>query len=71
MASRGTNEAEVVAAIQYGEAFPAKFGRTWSPHNFTFNSQWRGQSFASKQIEVFAVIENNARLVITVFVRYF
>ena len=71
MASRGTNEAEVVAAVEEGESFPAKIGRTGSRRNFIFNSQWRGRFFDSKQIEVFAFRENYAWLVIAVFVRYF
>ena len=71
MATRGANEAEVIAAVEEGESFPAKFGRTGFRRNFTFNSQWRGRFFDSKQIEVFAVRENDAWLVVTVIVRYF
>ena len=69
--TRGANKAEVVATVEEGESFPAKFGRTGFRRNFTFNSQWRGQFFDSKQVEVFAVREVDDWLVITVIVRYF
>jgi hypothetical protein len=71
MASRGTNEAEVISTVEEGESVPTKFERTGSRRNFTFNSQLRGRFFDSTQIEIFAVRENNAWLVITVFVPYF
>jgi hypothetical protein len=71
MAARGATEAEVIATVENGEAFPAKFGRAGFRRNFEFNSQWRGRSFASKQLEVYAVREGNDWIVITVLTRYF
>jgi hypothetical protein len=54
-----------------GEQFPAKFGRTGFRRNFTFQKQWHGQFYATKQVTVFAVPEEDGWLVITVIVRYF
>ena len=67
---RGASEAEVVATVEVGERFPAKFGRTGFRRNFAFNGVWRGRTYATKQIEVYAV-EEDGWLVITVIVRYF
>ena len=67
---RGTTEAEVIATVQEGEAFPAKFGRTGFRRNFAYNGVWRGKHYATKQVEAFAV-EEDGWLVITVMVRFF
>jgi hypothetical protein len=71
MAERGATEAEVTAAVTSGERFPARFGRTGFRRNFTFDALWRGRRYDTKQIEVFAVQENDDWLVITVLVKYF
>lgn len=68
---RGATEEEVRVAIQGGEKFPAKFGRMGFRRNFPFNQLWRGKHYGTKQVEVFAVEEMGAFLVITVIVRYF
>ncbi len=67
---RGAAEAEVIAAVEGGERFAAKFGRTGFRRNFVFDSEWRGRVYHTKQVEAFAVDENGW-LVITVLVRYF
>ena len=67
---RGSSEAEVIATVQYGERFPAKFGRTGFRRNFSFDSEWQGRRYVTKQIEAFAVDENGW-LVITVIVKYY
>jgi hypothetical protein len=54
---RGTTVEEVVATVEGGESFPAKFGRIGFRRNFPFSKEWRGRVFASKQLEVFAVKE--------------
>lgn len=51
MAERGTDEDEVAAAVNGGERFPARFGRTGFRRNFPFESTWRGRHYATKQIE--------------------
>jgi hypothetical protein len=71
LAERGATEAEVVATVELGEQFPAKFGRTGFRRNFPFDAQWRGRRYASKQVEAYAVKEGEAWLVITVIVKYF
>jgi hypothetical protein len=71
MAERGATEHEVVAAVESGETFPAKFGRTGFRRNFHFDGIWRGRRFATKQLEAIAVKENNDWVVVTVITRYF
>ncbi len=72
MKERGaTTEEEVVSTVKEGEQFPAKFGRTGFRRNFAFNGEWRGKRYRTKQVEVYAVQEENEWLVITVIARYF
>jgi len=71
MKERGASEDEVQAAIEQGEQFPAKFGRTGFRRNFAFDSQWRGRHYRTKQVEAYAVQEDSDWLVITVVTRYF
>ena len=69
---RGATEDEVHATVESGERFPAKFGRVGFRRNFVFNSLWRGRSYPTKQIEVYAVEETSQEwLVITIITRYF
>ena len=71
MTERGATEAEVRAAMEQGERFQAKFGRTGFRRNFPFGGDWRGHTFATKQVEAYAVQEAEGWLVITVIVRYY
>jgi len=71
MVERGVTEEEARATVGKGEQFPAKFGRTGFRRNFQFEREWRGQYYRIKQVEVYAVWENDAWLVITVIARYF
>jgi hypothetical protein len=71
LAERGASEAEVVVTVESGERFPAKFGRTGFRRNFPFGGIWRGRRFHTKQVEAYAVEENDGWLVTTVIVRYF
>jgi hypothetical protein len=71
LAERGTTEREVVATIESGERFPAKFGRTGFRRNFTFAGEWLGRKYSAKQVEAYAVEEEEGWLVITVLVKYF
>lgn len=70
LAERGATEAEVIATVEAGECFPAKFGRTGFRRNFTFDGTWRGRQYATKQIEAYAV-EEDGWLVISFLVKYF
>jgi hypothetical protein len=67
---RGATEAEVLATVRAGERFLAKFGRTGFRRNFAFGGTWRGRTYATKQVEAYAVNERGW-LVITVIVKYF
>ena len=71
LAERGATETEVASTVELGEQFPAKFGRTGFRRNFAFDATWRGQQYASKQVEAYAVKERDAWVVITVIVKYF
>lgn len=71
MVERGATAAEVAATIEGGERFQARFGRTGFRRNFPFEAAWRGKTYASKQLEVYAVAENDRWLVITVIVKFF
>jgi hypothetical protein len=68
---RGATEAEAAATVEYGERFPAKFGRTGFRRNFPFQADWHGRQYSTKQVEVYAVQEGSDWLVITVITRYF
>ena len=71
LVERGATEAEVAATIAGGERFPARFGRTGFRRNFPFGETWRGKAYVSKQVEVYAVEENERWLVITLLVKFF
>ncbi|MBI4202187.1 MAG: hypothetical protein HY532_03615 [Chloroflexi bacterium] len=55
LGERGCTEADVVAAVTEGEAFPAKYGRQGFRRNFPYNGIWLEKWYATKQLEVFAV----------------
>jgi hypothetical protein len=71
MTDRGTNQAEVEAAIQEGEEIPAKQGRRAFRKNFAFNSQWKGRYYELKQVAPVVADELDRFVVITVYVFYF
>jgi hypothetical protein len=71
MAERGTDESEVNATMNEGEQFAAKFGRTGFRRNFIFENEWRGKFYHTKQLEVFAVEEDDEWIVITIITRFF
>lgn len=72
MEERGANENEVLVAVERGERFPAKFGRTGFRHNFPFEEKWGAKYYHTKQVEVYAVQEESTDwLVLTVITRYF
>lgn len=73
LAERGATEPEVVATVRGGERFLAKFGRTGFRRNFAYNEEWLGRQYANKQVEAYAVEEDEKEnwLVITIVVKYF
>jgi len=71
MELRGASVEEVEVAVAKGEQFPAKHGRTGFRRNFAGAHAWRERMFDTKQIEVYAVLEDGDWLVITVIVKFF
>ena len=71
LVERGATEQEVVATVENGETFPAKFGRTGFRRNFPFNGTWRGKHYSTRQVEAYVVKEKEEWVVITVITRYF
>ena len=70
LAERGASEEEVIATVQEGEQFTAKFGRTGFRRNFAVEGEWHGRRHSTKQIEAYCV-EEDGWLVITAIVKYF
>jgi hypothetical protein len=68
---RGTSQEEVILAIQEGEESPAKKGRRAFRKNFHFGSKWKDKYYEVKQVMPIIVEENEAIIVITVYVFYF
>jgi hypothetical protein len=68
---RGATEKEVIDVVETGEVFPAKYGRTTFRKSIIFNDIWQGKHFYVKQIECYAVKENEGWLVISLLVKYF
>ena len=68
---RGATEEEVKMAVETGERFPAKFGRTRFRQSFHFESTWQGNFYITKEVEVIAFAEGEDWLVITVVTRYY
>lgn len=68
---RGATEAEVIATVEKGEQFPAKYGRVGFRRNIPFNGVWGGQYYLVKQVEAYAVKEASEWIVVTVITKYF
>jgi hypothetical protein len=71
MKERGALEHEIHDTVNHGERFPAKLGRSGFRKNFSFNGMLLNKKYSMKQIEVFAVHENDGWTVITVIVKYY
>ncbi len=54
----GATEQEIMETVETGERFPARQGRTGFRKNFEFDNNWNGIHYAIKQIEAFAVNED-------------
>ncbi len=68
---RGGTEAEAQAAILEGERLPAERGRIAFRKNFPFLSDWKGRYYEVKQVMPVVVEEEDAIVVVTVYVFYF
>ena len=71
MAQRGATEQEVIIAVEAGEQFNAKFNRTGFRRNFAYGKRWRGKHYETKQVEAYAVQQDDDWLVISVITRFF
>jgi hypothetical protein len=71
MLERGATEEELRQTIAQGERFAAKYGRDGFRRDFSFDAEWRGRRYATKQVEAYAVFEEGDRwLVLSVITRY-
>lgn len=71
LSERGADKNEVIMTVRTGEHFIAKHGRSGFRLNFIFNGQRNNKYFTTKQIEAYAVLENETWIVITVIVKFF
>ena len=71
MSERGVSHEEIEETVTNGETFDAKFERIGFRKTFPFENEWRGKFYSVKQVEVYAVKEENGFLVITVISKYF
>ncbi len=71
MEERGALFAEVAATVEAGESYPARHGRSGFRRNLQFDGIRGGKRYRTKQIDVFAIQENDEWLVIAVIVKYF
>ena len=71
LTERGATKEEVLATVESGEKFPAKFERTGFRRNFSFGGLWKGRPYKTKQVGAYAVNEDGGWLVLTIIVKYF
>ncbi|BAZ16274.1 hypothetical protein NIES4071_81500 [Calothrix sp. NIES-4071] len=48
---RGATEQEVIATVESGITFDAKFNRTGFKQNFPFDAEWKGKQYATKKLK--------------------
>ena len=70
-AERGTTEFEIADVVETGEVFPAKYGRTGFRKTIIYNDLWQGVHYYAKQIECFAMYEQEDWIVISLLIKYF
>jgi hypothetical protein len=71
LALRGVTEREVIEAVRIGERFEAKYGRTGFRAVFVRPFVRRGKSYPAKEVQAFAVWEDESWLVISIKTRFF
>ncbi len=71
MKERGATEDEIIETVKKGEKFLAKFDRKGFRHNFNYNNTWKDKYYNTKQLEVYAVLEDDTFIIITVITKYF
>ena len=68
---RGATELEIINVVETGEVFPAKYGRTGFRKTTIYNDTWQRKHYYVRQIECYAVQEQEDWLVISLLVKYF
>ena len=71
MQERGTTDAEVIEAIEYGKREPAQRGLVQYRHNVEYNNTWAGRDYAIKQVMPVVAIEEDRLVVVTVYAFFF
>ena len=71
LADRGTTQEEVKQAIQEGEKQMAKKGRLSFKKNFSFDKNWKGRYYSSRQVMPIVAEEENQYIVLTVYVFFY
>lgn len=71
LSDRGATRAEVQEAVRDGECLPAKKGRLAYRKNFSFDQDWQGKRYSTKQVMPIVVEEKDKLVVVTVYVFYF
>lgn len=68
---RGFTAEEVEQAIRSGSWEQAELGRLECRKDFTFDNEWNGRRYATKQVRPVFVDEENEIVVITVYTYYY
>lgn len=71
LAYRGTNEHEIVDAIQTSSWEPADLGRLECRKDLPFGREWNGKMYETKQVRPIFVQETGEIVVVTVYTYYF
>jgi hypothetical protein len=71
MEARGASRPEVRTTIREGEASEARHGRTEFTHTFSFDDEWNGTYYESKELTVYAAEDGGDWIVVTVIPRYY
>jgi len=71
MPDRGATQQDVEIAINSGERISAERGRLAFRKNLPFESNWKGRYYETKHVMPIVKEENDALVVITVYVFYF
>ena len=68
---RGSNEAEVILAIETTQWKPLKSGRAECRKDFVFEKEWNKVYYKIKQVRPIFIEEENEIVVITVYTYFF
>lgn len=68
---RGTNEAEIVEAVNHGIPYAAKNERIMYRYEMKYMKNWQGRFYACKQVAPVIVEEEDEIVVVTVYTFYY